>query len=145
MGGATMSGDSTRRADGDEWNLPDPLAGLEPVSADDFRASFGEDLRQTLDLANWRPGDDLVETYRRIREEVWRAVEEETRLQERVREEVFKYLPTAPGSPPGAGCFAVTAEEIELLHKELIFAGGVEACDGTVEVSDSLPLTIYHI
>src|SRR4051812_29758908 len=127
MGGATMSGDDSTRP-----------------TADEFRASFGEDLCQTLDVGTWHPGVDLVETYRRIRDEVRRAVEEETQLQEQVREEVFKYLPHAPGSPPGAGCFAVTEKEIEVLQRELIFAGGVEACDGTVEVSDSLPLTIYH-
>ena len=34
---------------------------------------------------------------------------------------------------------------LRLIHRGLLFNGGVEACDGTVQVHDTLPLTIYQV
>jgi hypothetical protein len=36
-------------------------------------------------------------------------------------------------------------EDLEHIHRGLLFNGGVEACDGTQQVHDTLPLTIFQI
>src|SRR5262249_5055242 len=49
------------------------------------------------------------------------------------------------GAPKGAGRYAVPAAELEEITRGLLFNGGVEACDGNIQVHDTLPLTIYQI
>src|SRR5262245_22381511 len=117
-------------ADGDSLN-GDDLGGEAnaPLTAEDFRAGFGEELTRTLDLRTWQAGLDLAELYSRLAFEVRTAVEAESRLQQRIREEVFPRLPHAPCAPPGAGCHAVTTGEVEYVQRELLFPGGVDACD----------------
>jgi len=121
------------------------LLGVPAGAFADFRAGFGEDLAQALDLATWTAGRDLAEEYRRIEAEVAAAVERETTYQVFLRERVQERLAWLPGAPPGAGLYAVPLAELEQIHKGLLFTGGVEACDGTCHVHDSLPLTIYQI
>jgi hypothetical protein len=48
-------------------------------------------------------------------------------------------------APPGGGVYAANGDVLRLIHRGLLFNGGVEACDGTVAVHDTLPLTIYQI
>src|SRR5207248_2872508 len=36
-------------------------------------------------------------------------------------------------------------EVIQAVYRGLLFRGGIEACDGTVQVHDTLPLTIYQV
>src|SRR5581483_11378818 len=40
---------------------------------------------------------------------------------------------------------AAQPEALRLVHRGLLFNGGVEACDGTVQVHDTLPLTVYQV
>jgi hypothetical protein len=125
-----------------------PMTGREDaaaVSADDFRASFGEDLRQALDIGTWLPGRDLGQEYARIEREVREAVGQEDELQRQVRERVFPRLCNPATAPKGGGVFQATPERLAAVHRGLLFNGGVEAADGTVQVHDTLPLTIYQI
>jgi hypothetical protein len=69
----------------------------------------------------------------------------ESEEQQRVREHVFPRLAWAPSRPPGAGVYAVTLDEVAEVHEKLLFPGGVEACDGTSHVHDSLALTIHQV
>src|SRR5207244_934840 len=64
--------------------------------------------------------------------------------QRRVRAEVLPRL-AWEGGPKQAGAYAVDPGELPGLHRRLLFNGGVEACDGTVQVHDTLPLTIYQV
>jgi hypothetical protein len=112
---------------------------------EDFRDGFGEDLTHTLDLTSWRSGRDLGDEYRRIETEVRIAVAQETVLQSRIRDEVHPRLHVAPGAPPNAGRYTVPLDEIAEVQARLLFPGGVEACDGTCHVHDSLALTIHQI
>jgi hypothetical protein len=132
--GATHS--DPRRADAA------PLAG--PGSRE-FRASFGEDLRQVLDLGTWSQGSDLAQEYPRIEREVRAALAEENDLQRRTRAELFPKLFDPTVAPAGAGAYAANQDILRLIHRGLLFNGGVEACDGTVHVHDTLPLTIYEV
>src|SRR5262249_40175463 len=98
-----------------------------------------------LDLGTWRPGGDLAQEYERIEREVRRATAAEDDLQRRIRADVFPQLFNPASAPPGGGVYAANGDILRLIHRGLLFNGGVEACDGTVAVHDTLPLTIYQI
>lgn len=116
------------------------------VSADDFREEFGEELVSVLDVDRWDVGRDLDAEYRRIEQEVREAAERETDLQRHLRDEVLPRLAWEDGSVPEAGWQpAVPVAEIAELQRGLLFPGGVEGCDGTVQVHDTLPLTIFQV
>jgi hypothetical protein len=110
----------------------------------DFRQSFGEELHHVLDVSQWRLGGDLAQEYPRIEQEVREALAQESEDQRRIRTEIFPKL-ADPVSPTNHGVFAANMDVIRLIHRGLLFNGGVEACDGTVQVHDTLPLTIYQI
>src|SRR5262245_10770806 len=115
-----------------------PATSADPViSADDFRASFGEDLQRTLDIRTWVPGD-LSQEYSRIEQEVREAVQLESQLQRNIRKEIFPLLKTAPRAPKGAGVYGpIDTAAVAKIHQGLLFNGGVEACDGTHTVHDT--------
>lgn len=117
----------------------------EAVGADEFEAAFGERFAEVLDLDTWRPGEDLASAYGRLEEEIHRAVEQENRTRERVREIVFPRLRERAGAPPNVGVYGAGVEHVERVHNGLLFSGGVEACDGTSVVHDTLPITIAQI
>jgi hypothetical protein len=125
-----------------------PLAPAQPdaieVTADDFRRGFGEDLQDALDLTTWLPGD-LSREYSRIEREVREAVRDERDIHRRTRERIFPLLNDPARAPKGGGVFAARRELLARIHAGLLFSGAVEACDGTVEIHDTLPLTIYQI
>jgi hypothetical protein len=113
-------------------------------AAVDFRESFGEELSEVLDVSRWKPGGDLAQEYPRIEQEVREALAQEDETQRRIRTEIFPKL-MDPAAAPGCGVFAADMDVLRLIHRGLLFNGGVEACDGTVQVHDTLPLTIYQI
>jgi len=113
-------------------------------SSDDFTKAFGEDLRQTLDVSTWRVGSDLAAEYARIDTEVQQAVRDEDALQEGIRAIVFPKL-AEMRKVPNAGVHAARPEELEAVHRGLLFNGGVDACYGSLHVHQTLPLTIYQI
>src|SRR5262245_55299692 len=125
-----------------------PLAltsGAGEVTAEDFRASFGEGLERTLDIDTWQPGD-LSQEYDRLAREVREAVAMEDELQGRIRAEVFPRLKTREQAPACAGVYGpVDVSALRRVHRRLLFNGGVEACDGTHQAHDTLPLTIHQI
>lgn len=122
-----------------------PGAPVPEISSDDFKAGFGEDLQRTLDLDTWRSGEDLGEVYTRIEAEVREAVELEEVVRKTIREVVFPRLAGYPGAPRGAGVYEAGLDHLQRIHRGLLFNGGVEACDGTQQVYDTLPLTIFQI
>jgi hypothetical protein len=116
---------------------------LPSFDAEEFRESFGEDLGQTLDLATWRTDVDLGDEYLRIETEVHLAIEKESEYQRHIRREIFPRLQWS--EVPGCGVYEIPIRDIETVHRGLLFNGGVEACDGTNDNHDTLPLTIYQI
>lgn len=126
--------------------LPDADGDDAPeITAEQFREGFGEDLRRTLDLSTWTAGEDLSADYRRVEAEVRDAVAQEGRLLGTIRDEIFPRLGGYPGAPPGAGVYAAAVPALERIHRGLLFNGGVEACDATRQVHDTLPLTVFQI
>lgn len=126
---------------------PLPTAGTGDVGirAEDFEEGFGETIVQALDLNRWRCGFDLASEYRRIQEEVEIAVRQETACHRQVREEIHPKLAEMAGAPKGAGRHEVPLSDIVYIHRNILFPGGVEACDGNSNVHQSLPLTIHQL
>ncbi len=115
------------------------------ISAEDFQKSFGEDIRQILDVHTWQSGSDLSQEYSRIEREVREAVQHEDKLHTEIRARVFPRLKMGPKAPKHAGVHAATLAMIADVHRGLLFNGGVEACDGNVRIHSTLPLTIFQI
>lgn len=115
------------------------------MSAAEFDQGFGESLLQVLDLTSWAVGRDLGEIYRRIDEEVRMAVLQEASVQAGIREVIFPLLRSRPDAPKGAGVHQAHRHDLEKVHRGLLFNGGVEACDSTIQHHDTLPLTIFQI
>jgi hypothetical protein len=114
-------------------------------SSETFEREFGQNLRQALDVGTWRVGKDLTEEYDRIESEVREAVREEDSLQEQIRIRVFPKLAKVKTAPKNAGVYQAKREDLEAMHRGLLFRGGVEGCRGNLCVHRTLPLTIYQI
>lgn len=125
------------------------LPGMEEptpaLTGDEFLESHGELLSETLDLDTWTPGADLLAMYQRLAAEVEIAVREEQDYVTSIRREIFPALSSRPGAPSAAGVYKVNVEDLERVHRQLLFNGGVIACDGTVVSHDTLPITITQI
>jgi len=115
------------------------------LEASDFQAAFGEPLEDTLDLDTWAPATELASMYDRVQREVAEAVHKESEMHRQSREKIFPLLKSRPNRPAAAGVFRTSLEQIETVHSQLLFNGGVEACDGTIAVHDTLPVTITQI
>jgi hypothetical protein len=124
--------------------LPPTTPEQATISSADYRRSFGEELQRVLDIDTWLPGD-LTAEYERIEREVRDAVGDERMHQKRIRSRIFPLLNDPTRGPRGGGVYQACHELLPRIHAGLLFNGGVEACDGTVAVHDTLPLTIYNI
>lgn len=124
-----------------------PYDGIAPAvtDTDEFHSHFGETLDQALDLDTWDRGENLANLYGRLENEIAAAVKQEDRVRERVREEVFPRISSRPGAPKCAGVYGSSVEQVEKVHRGLLFNGQVEACDGTSVPFDTLPITIVQI
>lgn len=134
-----------RPADGAEPRiLPRTDTELPPEG---FEAEFGESLRSVLDLDSWKAGADLEELYGRLEEEISSAIEQEDRIRETIRDRVFEWIADSSRTqaPPLAGVWQLSVEEISRVHRGTLFPGDVEACDGTMQVHDSIGLTIIQL
>lgn len=125
--------------------MPLISVGAPEITPASFRESFAEDLPRILDLNTWRIGADIKEEYRRVEREVKEAVEREDAHQQKIRECVFPRLEKRRSTLPNAGVHEANLALLQRIHEGLLFNGGVEACDGRVEVHDTLPLTIYQV
>ena len=121
----------------------DGLAAPTPDQA--FHAAFGEHLADVLDIGSWRTGENLAEVYERVATEVEAALRQEKRVREPLRQRVFARLREGPGAPSGAGVYRASVEDLKRVHQGLLFAGAVEACDGTQHTHDTLPLTVTQL
>jgi hypothetical protein len=124
---------------------PGSLAPPEIIDADDFVASYGESLEQTLNLDTWERGEDLAGLFERLDQEVRQALEQEDVIRKQVRQIVFAQIATRPNAPKGAGVFQAKIEDLKVAQTNDLFNGAVEACDGTCVVHETLPLSIAQI
>lgn len=115
------------------------------IERNEFQAAFGETVEHSLNIDTWQLGEDPDAMYQRLEREVANAVEQEGSLHERIRRVLFPAVFKHPQAPANAGCYTVDTATLEQVHRGLLFNGGVEACDGTSLVHDSLPITIAQI
>jgi hypothetical protein len=122
-----------------------PPGWLHSLDLDAIERAFGEPLAKILDPSSWTTDLGLGELYARLHAEVAGAVELEERTLPQIRHLVLPRLRERNGAPPGAGLYQATPEEIERIHRGLLFKGGVEACDGTRRAHETLPMTISEL
>lgn len=111
----------------------------------EFESAYDEKFSDTLDLDTWTLGEDVAGFLDRTEQEIAEAVERENAAAKYVREMIFPQISTAPDAPKNAGLYQARRNDLERVHRGLLFNGGVEACDGTRVVHDTLPLTITQI
>ena len=116
-----------------------------PVDTDEFAVAFGESLGQMLNLDTWQSGENLAALYSRLQAEIADAVQQENRIRQRIRQELFPRLRTRRDAPANAGVWNASLDDIERVHRGILFNGIVEACDGTSTIHDTLPMTIAQI
>ncbi|MCC7103497.1 MAG: hypothetical protein IT307_00005, partial [Chloroflexi bacterium] len=129
---------------------PDPAHDLSvparaEIGPDEFQAAFGERLADLLDPESWRSGQDLALVYDRMAQQVERAVRNEERIRQPIREQLFPRIATQAAAPKEAGLHRADLRAIERIHRDLLFQGGVECADGTVQKHDTLPITFYQV
>jgi hypothetical protein len=146
-----MSANDTTKTTG---NLTPKLAGevpasllptIEDVGEADFLTAYGESLAQTLDLDTWERGEDLAKKFEQLDREVTEALQQEDSIRRRVRDLVFPQILKRPNAPKQAGVVQVTTKDLKATQVNVLFNGGVEACDGTCAVHDTLPISIAQI
>ena len=86
----------------------------------EFEDQFAESLQQTLNLNSWIPGEDLIEMYGRLEQEIADAVAMEDSYRKTIRKEVFSKIKTSPGAPPNAGVYEAKREDLEQIHTGLL-------------------------
>lgn len=125
--------------------LPGRIEVPEEIGSGDFAEATGEQLEHVLMLDTWRQGEDLSGVYERIEREVVDALKQESEIRRHIRETVFPIIDRRPHAPKNAGVYSVSVDQIREAQEKVLFNGCVEACDGTVAVHDTLPLTIVQI
>jgi hypothetical protein len=115
------------------------------VSTRAFAEQFDESILQAIDVENWQLGRDVNAEFERIAREIREADRFETHNEKLIREQIFPRMARSPHMPKHAGMHKAARADIEAVHRGLLFNGGVEACDGIVQVHDTLPLCIYQI
>jgi hypothetical protein len=125
-----------------------PKSAAQPALEGGFQREFGESLARVLDLETWHSGTDLDHLYERLQldSEVGQALQQEDRVASAIRTNLFPELRKGRVNlPPLAGHHRLEVADLEKVHRGTLFAGHVEACDGTVQVHDSLALTIIQL
>jgi len=128
---------------------PDEADRSADAAASGFVETFGEPLERVLDLGTWRGGTDLQGLYERLEldSRIGEAIAQEDQAAAAIRAELLPRLRdrSRPSAPPLAGMWPIKLDELEKIHRGTLFAGHVDACDGTVQVHESLALTIIQI
>jgi hypothetical protein len=125
--------------------LQPPPANTSLIERAAFDATFGESLDDLLNIDTWREGGDLQGLYQRLQDEVKAAVRSEDAFCATIRREILPRLRGRPQAPTEAGYYQATVDQLEQLHRKLLFNGGAQACDGTSVEHDTLPVTITQI
>lgn len=143
-GNATGSGDY-RVSAGESSPALDRLTGSAEIDPQEFSDAFAEPLGRALDLNTWTQGGDLSAILEGLEAEVAAAVQAEDEYRRHIRERILPMIGAEPSAPACAGVYRATPEQIQHTQTHVLFNGGVEACDETASVHDTLPLTIMQI
>lgn len=98
-----------------------------------------------LDIDTWSTGVDWQAAIERLKVEISSAVGREEEFTRVMRTELLPKLNSRPGAPPEAGIYQAEPSELATIHEGLLFAGRVDAVDGTSLTHDTLPLGITQL
>ena len=115
------------------------------ISGAEWERAYGEKIEHMLNLDTWKSGDDLPGLLERLDREIGEALSQEDNLQRQIRDLLFPRIGKQKGAPKNAGVYQATADQLDRVYRKILFNGGVEACDGTSLVHDTLPMTIIQI
>ncbi len=118
---------------------------IQSITPSEFEEAFGEPLSRALDLDTWAAGENLAALYAQLEAEVSSAVEDEDRIRKEIRAIVFPRIANGRRRAPNSGLHQFDVATLEKAHSGLLFNGGVEACDGTSVVHETIPLSIAQI
>lgn len=121
--------------------LPDPTSEQELSAQKEYENA----VLSTTDLSTWEDGIDLMKMYSRLEREVSEAAEDEEKIIKQVRQEIFPKIEKGARAISCSGLHSFDPDIIAKAHRGLLFNGGVEACDGTNVVHDTIPITITQI
>ena len=122
-----------------------PMVDNELIDDAAFRQAFNESLAQTLDMATWPRGGDMIALYHQLEREIDSAARDEESHVDEIRRTVLPRLSQRPGRPEEAGVYHLTLNDLRRAHQTILFNGGVEACRGTVAAHDTLALTVTQL
>jgi len=111
----------------------------------EYQALTGEGLANTLDINTWDTGVQALQKLERLEREIEEAERLSAGLRQTIRNEIFKLLPKGFGAPARAGVWQTSVEAIRETHRNVLFNGLVEACDGNSHVFHTLPMQIIQI
>jgi hypothetical protein len=116
-------------------------------ASDAFETAFDQQLDATLDLSSWSSGPDLEQLYSRLSSEVGEALKQQARVRDALRHEI---IPALADYVPEEDRHLVrhrrvTVDQIEHIHRRLLFPGHVEAVDGTSVTHDTVALTVTSL
>jgi hypothetical protein len=120
-----------------------PLASTTPE--DQFRAAYGEPLTNSLDLETWQAASNLGDLYGKLEAEVAASLAVDAPARQAIRDEVFPLIARAPGGPPCAGVYRVSADDLVAAQRGLLFRGAVEACNGIAVTHEALGLSVTQV
>lgn len=115
------------------------------VEADEFLAQCGQRLEDALDVRKWHDALDLIAADDRLERDLAEGVEQEDDLYKQIRRNLFPLIEKQENRPKDAGVYQVKAAQLRRAQATSLLNGGVEACDGTSVVHDTLPLTVTQI
>jgi hypothetical protein len=120
----------------------------EDVTSEQFKRTFGEDLASALDINAWTTGDNLAGLTERLEREIAESRNVENETKATIRREIFPKIARSAYAPVGdgiAGVFKATPDQVDKVLRNVLFAGNVQAVDGTSVLIDTLPITIAQI
>lgn len=122
-----------------------PMIDNELIDDVAFQRAFNEPLAQTLDMATWPRGGDMIALYHQLEREIVSAARDEESHLDAIRRTVLPRLDQRPNRPEQAGVYHLTLDELRRAHQSILFNGGVEASRGTVAAHDTLALTVTQL
>ncbi len=129
----------------DSDNVSDgPLElGEDVVTRDEFLEAFDKTFDEAINVDVWETDETAVAG--RLEREIEHAQSVHNELRSTIRDVIVPRLSESPFRPPDVGIFSVKPEEIEQFLRGILFAGHVEAVDGTSKMLDMLPLSIVQL
>ena len=122
--------------------MNDPAASVPPGA---FEEIYGEPLAHALDLTTWAAGIQLGGLYGELEHEISAALAAEEPVRSAIRDVLFQQIGTQPDMPKEAGIYQATLDDLEIVHRGLLFRGAVEACNGIAVTHDALAVSVTQV